>query len=678
MKRGSWKAALVPAALVAAAVTAAAPASADPELALRRVLLSSGGVGYFELEATVHHDAELPLAVPFDQVDDVLKSIVVYDSHGSVGEITLPAKAPADAVFRDLPFDAAALASLPDLLDALRGAEVVVTLDAGQLAGRILSVTEETQKSDDTTVTRHRIAVEAAGAVRTAILEDAKNVLLTDPALRRQIDTALASLLVQKDRGRRTVTVHSKGEGDRTVRVAYVVGVPLWKSTYRMTLPEGARDAKADLQGWAVVENQSGVDWNDVDLTLTSGDPVTFRQALYASYYVDRPEIPVEVAGHVLPRLEGGVTAVTEKHMESLATRGRTDGAWAVPGMVMGPAAPAAPPMPAMVTPAETAEAATQVVFHLPAAVTLASGQAGLLPVIARQVPAEQVSLYQPDVQGRNPLTAVELRNDGDTGLPPGAVTTYARTSGGFLTYVGDARLAALPAGEKRLLAFGVDQDVTIDRRESQAQPITVASISGGVLTVTRAERRVTDYTIAGAAHAPRVVILDHPRIPGFDLVEPRRQVEGVSEHDYRIKVEVPAGATVPMKVVLERPVEQNMVIADLAGDALSAFARNSELPSAIRNALAQVAALRTTLADKVAAAKALEAELTRITGDQARIRDDLKAVPAGSALAKRYLDTLAQQEDRLADLGKLITDARAAVRAAEQALAQFIRSLHL
>ena len=49
------------------------------ELALKRVMLSSGGLGYFEYEATVDGDATLRLTVSLEQVDDLLKSLVVYD-----------------------------------------------------------------------------------------------------------------------------------------------------------------------------------------------------------------------------------------------------------------------------------------------------------------------------------------------------------------------------------------------------------------------------------------------------------------------------------------------------------------------------------------------------------------------------------------------------------------------
>ena len=83
---------------------AAIPAiAANP--ALKRVVLSSGGVGYFEYEAPVEGDATVTLDVPLDQVDDVLKSLVIYDSGGTAGEVTLPGREPLAQSFADLPFD---------------------------------------------------------------------------------------------------------------------------------------------------------------------------------------------------------------------------------------------------------------------------------------------------------------------------------------------------------------------------------------------------------------------------------------------------------------------------------------------------------------------------------------------------------------------------------------------
>ena len=95
------------AALAGLGFMAAAPADAA-DLVLKRVVLSTGGVGYFEYEADVQGDATLSLDVALDQVDDVLKSLVVYDSGGTTGEITLPGREPQTKILSGTPFEGAA------------------------------------------------------------------------------------------------------------------------------------------------------------------------------------------------------------------------------------------------------------------------------------------------------------------------------------------------------------------------------------------------------------------------------------------------------------------------------------------------------------------------------------------------------------------------------------------
>src|SRR5215472_8922322 len=102
-----------------------APAWAG-DLALKRVMLSTGGVAYLEYEAEVDDDATLTLNVPLDQVDDVLKSIVVFDNKGGVGAASLPGRQPLAQLFNDLPFGPEALTSPAALLNALQGAEIRV------------------------------------------------------------------------------------------------------------------------------------------------------------------------------------------------------------------------------------------------------------------------------------------------------------------------------------------------------------------------------------------------------------------------------------------------------------------------------------------------------------------------------------------------------------------------
>jgi hypothetical protein len=217
----------------------ATPVAAQTSLPLKRILLSSGGVGYFEHEAVVEGDVELPLSVRLAQVDDVLKSIVVYDDRGGVGTISLPGREPLQQVFRDLPFSAEALQSPVALLKALVGAEIRVG-GSSTVAGRVLGVSDEEVALPGGLgrTTRHRVSVVVPReGVRQFVLEDADRIELADPQLQAQVGEALAAISRHRDQDRRTLSVSLKGAGRRVVRVGYVVEAPLWKTSYRLTVP---------------------------------------------------------------------------------------------------------------------------------------------------------------------------------------------------------------------------------------------------------------------------------------------------------------------------------------------------------------------------------------------------------------------------------------------------------
>jgi hypothetical protein len=169
-------------------------------------------------------------------------------------------------------------------------------------------------------------------------------------------------------------------------------------------------------------------------LTLLSGNPVTFRQSLFESYYVARPNVPVEVAGRVLPKPDTG-SIEGELGARDAATPSPTRLQKAT-GMARSAAeaAPAAPPpasAPAQIEAAQAAESVTQTVFTLPYKVSVAAGQSLVLPILDRELPAQRIDLYQSSADQHHPLAAIALTNDGETGLPPGVLTLYEQATAG-------------------------------------------------------------------------------------------------------------------------------------------------------------------------------------------------------------------------------------------------------
>src|SRR4029450_5073140 len=130
----------------------------------------------------------------------------------------------------------------------------------------------------------------------------------------------------------------------------------------------------AALQGWATVENMSGQDWKDVELTLVSGRPVAFHQALYDAYYLKRPEVPVEVAGRLMPSIDrGGVDAERAKSKSGAEPPPPPAPARPQQQMERGVTASMAPPAGAAAAADqfEATDAATQVVFRYPRTVSV-------------------------------------------------------------------------------------------------------------------------------------------------------------------------------------------------------------------------------------------------------------------------------------------------------------------
>ena len=93
-------------------------------------------------------------------------------------------------------------------------------------------------------------------------------------------------------------------------------------------------------------------------------------------------------------------------------------------------------------------------------------------------MPAQRLALYQAETAARNPLAAMRLTNDGETGLPPGIMTIYERDKAGYVSYVGDARLSGFPVGETRLLAYALDEKITIERDAAQTERIATGTIA--------------------------------------------------------------------------------------------------------------------------------------------------------------------------------------------------------
>lgn len=87
------------------------------------------------------------------------------------------------------------------------------------------------------------------------------------------------------DDGLINMKISLQGAGPHDLRVSYVTESPSWKPSYRIVL---GKTGKVSLQAWAIVDNTSGEDWQNVQLGVGSSSALSFRFDLQSVRLVQR------------------------------------------------------------------------------------------------------------------------------------------------------------------------------------------------------------------------------------------------------------------------------------------------------------------------------------------------------------------------------------------------------
>ena len=297
----------------------AATRSNTQTLPIRRVILYSNGVAYIERRGMVSGHAEINLSFKQSQVDDVLKSMVVLDlGQGRIGTVSYNSSAPPAARMADIPFSIGAGTAngnnggLAGVLSQLQGARIIVTTANRTATGSILTIEEHQSRTDRDKMTHALVIASEGGELMSFDLAEVRSVKLIDEGTRRDVSEFANASASARRRDAKTIVVSSDGSGSREMLVSYTVAAPIWKTTYRVVLDS---TGKPFFQGWAIVDNVSEEDWNNVSLSLISGSPVSFIQPIQKPFYRYRPVVSMpddlKLAPQVYEANEGSAAAGT-------------------------------------------------------------------------------------------------------------------------------------------------------------------------------------------------------------------------------------------------------------------------------------------------------------------------------------------------------------------------------
>jgi hypothetical protein len=180
--------------------------------------------------------------------------------------------------------------------------------------GRVLHVERRTRpRGDAGTAERDELTVVTdAGDITTIEIGGSTRVRIADTDLRQDVARYLDIAGTNSDRSQRRVVLSTVGTGSRQLLVSYVGEAAVWKTTYRLIFPS-AGDRPPTLQGWALVDNVSAADWENVELSLVAGAPQAFRQPLSAPLFATRPTVAVSTGPGLMPQTHAAALTGTAR-----------------------------------------------------------------------------------------------------------------------------------------------------------------------------------------------------------------------------------------------------------------------------------------------------------------------------------------------------------------------------
>ncbi|MGA2401155.1 MAG: hypothetical protein ABSG91_05535, partial [Syntrophobacteraceae bacterium] len=401
-------------------------------------------------------------------------------------------------------------------------------------------------------------------------------------------------------------------------------------------------------------------DWNDVQLSLVSGRPISFIEDLYKPIYVSRPVIEPELYSGLRPQnYESGIAApaaAAAPKKKALGGGGRGGGgrgggaarrSGAGVNMKAGSfeedeaAEEAEAPfdLTSSIVSAASSEKLGELFQYTVGNISLPRLRSAMFPILTDDVAVERVSIFNAEVMPGNPLRGVVLHNSTDKYIMQGPITVFDGS-----TYAGDAQVGNLPPGQSRLLSYALDLEVQVDatknRRESSIQ---TASIVKGVLNVSRKDTFSQEYVIQNNSDAERTLILEHRIRQGWKLAGPQ-PFETTGTH-YRLKQTVPRGKTETMKVVEENVRGESITILPADVGSLESYSRSGQVPKNVREILGKAVEFKMALTDTERRLAEKRNALEEIDKEQNRIRSNMSTVNSSSQYYTRLLEKLNAQE---------------------------------
>ncbi len=647
------------------------------DLPVTRVVLYQNGIGYFERKGKLKGNM-LTLQIRPSQINDLLKSLTVIDrSKGRAMSVSLPLEKTSAQILSELPEQVRGAGGLLDVLRVFRGARVTVEGTQGTARGRVVGVESMETTKDENVVSDWRLTLKTkSGNLKVYPVSAITNISMRDRTLAKGLDQSLDVSLNEGNWKPISLAVRLEGSATHNLRVSYIVEMPLWKPAYRIVVGD---DGEPLLQGWAVVDNVSGEDWNNVQLSLVAGTPMSFVYDLHSPQFMKRVDLtPRQRRTAMAPTIEKAGVMAREQSMKDELQK-----SYAKKRSVSASRSPMPAPKPSsrgyydddadgayeeeeesydMTTELESqvsASAGGENVgalfrYDLPGPVTVPDRSSTLVSIINERVKGKEVVYFRPELMRGSsqvsPYRAVMFENNTNFSLEKGPVSIFA---GG--TFVGEGFLDRMEQGSTTFLTYSIDGKVVMAPSSRNTQEgMRLLKIIDGMIVSEVLEVSSSIYKVDNRHEEEVVAYVKTAKRSGWKL---RNQPEGTVElpNAYVVPVTIAKGASAELKVDWVKPVVRRVSIdTSLSTNVLKLYLASGKAPADVQKNIDKILKLKERIGDINEDHARHQKQHREASRDQDRVRANLNLLrksPGNQALRSELTKKLARLE---AELGKL------------------------
>ena len=656
------------------------------KLDVKKVIIFKHGVSYFILNGKQKGTGTFELEFKIDEMNDVLKSLFVLDTseNGYISSISYDAALDTSQLLKTIMLNVPDHDSFSSLITQIKGADVIINIGTSNKdTGTIMGIEFIEKLSENIKITEKILTLLKSDGVITKIpFSEITSFEILNDDLKKDLKFFLDTVIAGKKKDSKKITINCEAggeEGDRTILVSYIRESPVWKTSYRLIMSkQQALDKKCLLSGWALIENTTNQDWEDIELSLVAGMPVSFIYDFYRPIYIQRhiiqpPRVlsarPTDIEeGLEMDKFEDYKMKEAEAMPKLSKKRAVARGGMPPPAPGMGAIAStvgfAADMDDATLLDKVRAQTATQTKdlgelfeYNISNPVSIKRKHSALVPILTEEIKARKILLYNKFEYDKNPNACLEITNDSGLTLERGPATIIYDNN-----LAGEAIIPFLNKDDTRLLNYAVEQAVIITHEEeSQSQNVHRISFGGSYCYEYYYTNQKTIYNVKNKTNEEKELYLDHPKQSGYKILESPIEPEETPNY-WRFKINLKPKDAIKFEIKERMENYSSYYLYNYSKEDLlkrvAFYTQQKFINEELEAQLKEIGELIGKKNDVDVKRSKLENEKYEMTDEQARLRENISVLGDSSqenSLKEKYIKKLSIQEERFETINKEI-----------------------